>query len=104
MPGWLAALSNTSKAEADRSSVAALSEQERAVLRSIAKGSSNGETAEQLGISTATVKYHLARLFVKLGVRNRVEASLRAPCSSGMVERFLSRHSAVATQCRVCRV
>ncbi|MGV3574752.1 MAG: response regulator [Devosia sp.] len=78
MAGWLTALSNTSKADTNRSSIAALSEQERAVLRSIAKGSSNGETAERLGISTATVKYHLARIFVKLGVRNRVEAAVLA--------------------------
>jgi len=78
LAGWLTTLNNTSKAEADRSSVAALSEQERAVLRAIARGRSNGEVSEHLGISTATVKYHLGRIFVKLGVRNRVEAAVFA--------------------------
>jgi two-component system nitrate/nitrite response regulator NarL len=78
LAGWLTALNDTSKANADRISVDALSEQERAVLRAIAKGSSNGEVADHLGISIATVKYHLARIFVKLGVRNRVEAAVFA--------------------------
>lgn len=78
MAGWLTTLNNTGKADANRSLVAALSEQERAVLLSIARGNSNGEAAERLGISTATVKYHLARIFVKLGVRNRVEAAVFA--------------------------
>ena len=31
-----------------------------------------------LGISPATVKYHLAHIFLKLGVRNRVEAAVLA--------------------------
>ncbi|KFL31688.1 hypothetical protein JP75_09235 [Devosia riboflavina] len=78
LAGWLTTLNNASKADADRVSISALSEQERAVLRAIAKGSSNGEVAEHLGISTATVKYHLGRIFVKLGVRNRVEAAVFA--------------------------
>lgn len=78
LAGWLTTLHNASKADADRLSVSALSEQERAVLQAIAKGSSNGEVAEHLGISTATVKYHLGRIFVKLGVRNRVEAAVFA--------------------------
>lgn len=78
LAGWLTTLNNASKADADRISISALSEQERAVLRAIARGSSNGEVAEHLGISTATVKYHLGRIFVKLGVRNRVEAAVFA--------------------------
>ncbi|MBO9589476.1 response regulator transcription factor [Devosia sp.] len=78
LAGWLTTLNNASKANADRISISALSEQERAVLRAIARGSSNGEVAEHLGISTATVKYHLGRIFVKLGVRNRVEAAVFA--------------------------
>lgn len=78
LAGWLTTLNNVSKADADRVSISALSEQERAVLRAIAKGDSNGEVAGHLGISTATVKYHLGRIFVKLGVRNRVEAAVFA--------------------------
>lgn len=78
LAGWLTALNSTSKADADRVAVTALSDQERAVLLAIARGSSNGETAKTLGISIATVKYHLGRIFVKLGVRNRVEAAVFA--------------------------
>lgn len=78
LAGWLTVLNDTSKADANRVSASALSEQERAVLRAIANGSSNAEAAERLGISAATVKYHLGRIFVKLGVRNRVEAAVFA--------------------------
>ena len=52
-----------------------LSSREREVLVFIVKGLSNLEISNQLHISTATVKYHLANIFTKLGVRNRVEAA-----------------------------
>ena len=53
---------------------AALSARELEVLRLVARGLSNKEIAAELGITTHTVKYHLAALLEKLGVRSRTEA------------------------------
>lgn len=53
---------------------AALSRRERDVLRLVARGATNREIAESLGIGSETVKTLLARVFAKLGVRRRVEA------------------------------
>jgi two-component system, NarL family, response regulator LiaR len=52
-----------------------LTESERKILAALVKGMSNREISIQLSISVATVKYHLAHIFSKLGVRNRVEAA-----------------------------
>lgn len=52
----------------------ALSARELEVLRLVARGFSNKEIAAELGITTHTVKYHLAALLEKLGVRSRTEA------------------------------
>lgn len=60
------------------SKLAGLSRQERRTLRLVASGLSNREVGEQLGIAEKTVKFHLASIFAKLDVRNRVEASLLA--------------------------
>ena len=52
----------------------ALTRRELSVLRLVAHGLSNKEIASELGISTHTVKYHLASLLAKLGVHSRTEA------------------------------
>ena len=52
----------------------ALSARELEVLRLVARGFGNKEIAAELGITTHTVKYHLAALLEKLGVRSRTEA------------------------------
>ena len=52
-----------------------LTAREREILVLLVKGLSNHEISLQLHVSTATVKYHLANIFSKLGVRNRVEAA-----------------------------
>ena len=52
----------------------ALTRRELSVLRLVAHGLGNKEIANELGISTHTVKYHLASLLAKLGVHTRTEA------------------------------
>ena len=52
----------------------ALTRRELSVLRLVAHGLGNKEIATELGISTHTVKYHLASLLAKLGVHTRTEA------------------------------
>jgi len=46
------------------------------VLRWVARGKTNKEIAEILGISPATVKRHLEKILDKLGLRNRVELAI----------------------------
>jgi DNA-binding NarL/FixJ family response regulator len=53
---------------------AALSPREREVLRLVARGATNREVAEELGVQAETVKTLIARIFAKLGVRRRAEA------------------------------
>jgi len=52
-----------------------LSVREREVLDLAAAGLSNKEIAEQLVISTNTVKFHLRGIYGSLGVHNRLQAS-----------------------------
>jgi two-component system, NarL family, response regulator LiaR len=51
-----------------------LSEREREVLALVAAGLSNGQIAERLAITRATVKYHVGSILGKLGVATRPEA------------------------------
>jgi DNA-binding NarL/FixJ family response regulator len=50
-----------------------LSDRERDIARSIARGRTNHEIAAELFVSLSTVKTHITRIQHKLGVRNRVE-------------------------------
>ena len=56
---------------------AALTPRELDVLRLVAQGLSNKEIAAGLDLSPHTVKYHLASVLAKLGVRSRTEAVSR---------------------------
>lgn len=53
-----------------------LSAQEAACLIAITNGCKNDEIADRLGVSPNTVRYHLKKLFKKLGVANRAEAAI----------------------------
>lgn len=55
-----------------------LSAREAEVLRWVARGKSNAAIAEILGISAHTVDAHLRRIYLKLGVVDRISAALRA--------------------------
>ncbi|MDR0777021.1 MAG: response regulator transcription factor [Azonexus sp.] len=54
-----------------------LSEREIEVARLVAGAASNKEIARQLDISERTVKAHLTSIFEKLGLRDRLQLSLR---------------------------
>lgn len=51
-----------------------LTSREVSILSSLAQGWENKRIASGLGISAETVKSHLARIFEKIGARNRTEA------------------------------
>lgn len=55
-----------------------LSPREVEILRIVAQGASNKEIAERLFISEGTVKNHLSSILSKLGVRDRMQAILKA--------------------------
>ncbi len=55
-----------------------LTRRETEILGLVARGLSNQEIAERAGISEATIRTHVGNVFGKLGVNNRVEATLCA--------------------------
>ena len=61
-----------------------LTEREHEILRLVAQGFSNREIADEICVSAATVTTHLRNIFGKLGLKNRVEATLYA-IRSGLI-------------------
>jgi DNA-binding NarL/FixJ family response regulator len=55
-----------------------LTERELEVLAAVAEGLSNAESADQLFISDATAKSHVRRILSKLGLLDRVQATVFA--------------------------
>lgn len=61
------------ESEIDASRLDTLTEREREVLTHIARGLSNSQIAEELFISPATAKTHVARIMTKLSVHDRAQ-------------------------------
>jgi DNA-binding NarL/FixJ family response regulator len=68
----------------DRSRLASLTAREREILEQLARGRTNDEIALELVVSRATVKTHVASIFMKLDLRDRAQAVVFA-YESGLV-------------------
>jgi DNA-binding NarL/FixJ family response regulator len=64
--------------ERARSALATLSSRERDIALAVATGQTNAQIAADLYLSVATVKSHLTRVLVKLGLDNRTQVALLA--------------------------
>ena len=78
------ARSGGSTTPSDLPGVEDLTERETEVLVAMARGLSNAEIAEALFVGETTVKTHVGRVLMKLGVRDRVQAVVAA-YESGLV-------------------
>jgi DNA-binding NarL/FixJ family response regulator len=55
-----------------------LTGREREILDLIARGHANGQIAEQLGLSTKTVRNYVSSIFTKMQVVDRAQAIIKA--------------------------
>lgn len=80
------ALRSSAEAAAEPASElpAALSAREREILKRLALGHTNRETADQLGLSVRTIEWHRSRLQYKLGASGRAQLAAIAR-NSGLI-------------------
>ncbi len=63
---------------AESNLVESLTRREQEILQLIVEGDTNQQIAQKLFLELSTVKWHISRLYKKLGVRSRVQAIVRA--------------------------
>lgn len=69
----LEAILSPNAAAADKSPIDALSHREREVLAQVARGYTNQQIADEIGLSVKTVESYRARLMKKLGLKERAD-------------------------------
>ena len=72
----------------------ALTPRELEVLRSVAEGHTNAQIGRELWLTEQTVKFHLSKIYRKLGVSNRTEASRYALLLGMHAPQHSTRHRA----------
>lgn len=81
-PNIAARLLNSMRTRLDEGAIAtkitALTIKERRTLRLLSQGFSNRAIADATGVTVPTVKFHVSNIFSKIGIKNRVEATLAA--------------------------
>jgi len=70
--------SSTTDGKVDKDYNVNLTQRESETLRMVANGLGRSEIATKLGISTNTVSSHISKIYAKLNIRNRAEATLAA--------------------------
>ena len=73
-----AAATTTPASTARAEELATLTDREREVLELLAQGISNAEIAQRMWVGEATVKTHVSKVLMKLGLRDRVHAVVYA--------------------------
>jgi DNA-binding CsgD family transcriptional regulator len=61
------------RAERPASGWGSLTDSEQRVANAVAEGLTNRQSADRLFLSRHTVDFHLRQIFLKLGIRSRVE-------------------------------
>ncbi len=73
--GWLESIFASTK---PMTPLDGLTRREIEVLRLLSQGMTTAEIAKHLFIARSTAKVHIRNIFVKLGVRTRLQAALKA--------------------------